>query len=162
MNTISVEVLGPLRVRDAAGEDVTPRGRLQRRLLAFLALRAGAVVSTDQLTEVLWPDRTPANAASLVHSHIFRLRRHVPALEIDATPAGYVLRLPEGAVDAAWFEEAVARAAAERAGDPQRALDGLDAALRSWRGGAFEDLVDVDSGRIEAERLDELRLRAVE
>ncbi|MCO8126471.1 winged helix-turn-helix domain-containing protein [Acidimicrobiia bacterium EGI L10123] len=162
MNGIAVEVLGPLRVRDAAGGDVTPRGRLQRRLLAFLTLRGGAVVSVDQLTEVLWPDRLPTGAASLVHSHIFRLRQHIPDIELDATPPGYVLRLPEGAVDAARFERAVARAAAERAGDPEGALGALDGALGSWRGEAFEDLVDLDAGRIEAERLEELRLRALE
>ncbi|HSP03369.1 MAG TPA: BTAD domain-containing putative transcriptional regulator [Acidimicrobiales bacterium] len=162
MNAIAVEVLGPLRVRDAAGGDVTPRGRLQRRLMAFLALRAGAVVSIDQLTEVLWPVRLPTDAASLVHSHIFRLRQHIPDIELEATPPGYVLRLPEGGIDAARFERAVARAAAERVGDPEGALEALDRALRSWRGEAFEDLVDLDAGRIEAERLEELRLRAVE
>jgi hypothetical protein len=34
-----IEVLGPIRVFDTSGQDLTPEGVLQRRLLALLVLR---------------------------------------------------------------------------------------------------------------------------
>ena len=53
---MAVDVLGPLRVRDAAtGTDRTPAGELQRRLLALLVLERGRVVSADRAVEALWP-----------------------------------------------------------------------------------------------------------
>ncbi|HEY8547278.1 MAG TPA: hypothetical protein VIL36_19590 [Acidimicrobiales bacterium] len=58
----AVEVLGPLRVRDPAGADVTPDGVLQRRLLALLTLRRGHVVPVDALVDVLWPRARPSTA----------------------------------------------------------------------------------------------------
>jgi hypothetical protein len=42
---VRVDVLGPLRVTDSNGTDVTPDGPLQRKLLALLVLRRGHVVS---------------------------------------------------------------------------------------------------------------------
>lgn len=83
MEQISFEVLGALRVTDAAGTDVTPRGTLQRRLLATLLLHRGKVVSVDTLTEVLWPDQPSSGSAASLQSHVFRLRQHVPGLVID-------------------------------------------------------------------------------
>ena len=50
---LCVEVLGPIRVIDEAGRDVTPDGPLQRRLLAALAAMAsqtGEVMSTLDAT----------------------------------------------------------------------------------------------------------------
>src|SRR5262245_24807334 len=46
-STLRVDVLGPLRVRDHAGNDLAPDGALQRRLFALLVLRRGHVVSAD-------------------------------------------------------------------------------------------------------------------
>ena len=42
-NAVHIEVLGPIRVLDDDGHDVTPAGALQRRLLALLVLRRGRV-----------------------------------------------------------------------------------------------------------------------
>jgi hypothetical protein len=45
---VRVDVLGPLRVTDSGGTDVTPDGALQRRLLALLVLRCGQVPLTPR------------------------------------------------------------------------------------------------------------------
>lgn len=50
---LRVDVLGPIRVVDGSGADVTPEGPLQRRLLALLVLRRGHVVSADVAIDVL-------------------------------------------------------------------------------------------------------------
>lgn len=160
MEQISFEVLGTLRVRDASGADVTPRGALQRRLLGMLVLHRRQVVSVDTLAEVLWPDR-PASAASL-QSHVFRLRQHVTGFDIEHRPPGYVLDIPDEAVDAHRFERVVSGAGATLVDDPAAALACLDEALASWRGVPFADLDDTDAGRIEADRLAELRCRGIE
>jgi len=56
---LRVEVLGPVRVIDAAGTEVTPEGLLQRRLFALLVLRRDRVVSADAAIDALWPERPP-------------------------------------------------------------------------------------------------------
>ncbi|MDY7103657.1 MAG: BTAD domain-containing putative transcriptional regulator [Actinomycetota bacterium] len=158
---ITVEVLGPLRVVDATGGDVTPRGALQCRLLAALVLRRGRVVTADQLVDDLWPDGIGGTAGAL-HNHVSRLRSHVPAARIERRGQGYALVLDDETVDAHRFERGVSDAAAARPTDPARALAVLDDALATWRGDPYADLVEVDDGRIEIERLVEIRARAIE
>jgi DNA-binding SARP family transcriptional activator len=46
------------------GRQVELGGRKQRAVLAPLLLRAGRVVSLDQLIDDLWPERPPARAAA--------------------------------------------------------------------------------------------------
>ena len=65
---IVVEVLGPLRVRDEAGGDVSPSGILQRRLMALFVLRRGQVVSADAAIDALWPATAPRDAAAALQS----------------------------------------------------------------------------------------------
>ena len=71
-------MLGPIRVVDAEGRDVTPDGALQRRLLALLVLRRGQVVSADAAVDVLWPTDRPRDPAAALQNHLFRLRRALP------------------------------------------------------------------------------------
>src|SRR5690606_13098288 len=75
---VRVEVLGPLRVRDASGRDVTPPGEKQRRLLALLVLRRGRVVSADAAIEALWPADLPHDPLAALQNHVARLRRLLP------------------------------------------------------------------------------------
>jgi predicted ATPase len=82
---------------------------------------------------------------------------------ISGTAAGYALDVEEDSVDAIVFERTV-RAADEslRANDIDRAAGLIADSLKLWRGRAFADLADDGPLRIEAERLEELRLHAVE
>ncbi len=94
-----------------------------------------------------------------------RLRRFVElddgARLVNRAP-GYVLEVPDTAVDAGRFEAGLADARDLLEADPARALDRLDAALGEWRGDAFAEFAETEWIRPEAVRLEELRLVAVE
>jgi len=153
-------VLGPLRVRDAAGRDVTPDGPLQRRLLALLVLRRGRVVSADAAVDALWPRQPPRDPAAALQNHVSRLRRSLPAGVIGSAGDGYRLDPAGVAVDA---DRLTSLMADDGADDSAGHADGeLDAVLARWHGPAYPELADLDDGRAEAVRLEELRVRARE
>lgn len=155
-------VLGPIEVVGADGRLLTPAGALQRRLLAMLLLRRDRVVSVDSIAEALWPERLPDDHAAAVHTHVFRLRRRLPDLPIDQRAPGYRLADDALAVDADEFERSVADGVARRTGDPLRALEDLDRAIALWRGRPFVDLADSADASIEADRLEQVLVRAQE
>jgi predicted ATPase/DNA-binding SARP family transcriptional activator len=158
---VRYHVLGPLRVVDENG-DVTPTGHRQRRLLSALLLERGAVVSADRLVEVLWPDRLPADHAAALQTHVFRLRRALPPSTIETVAAGYRLTTPPDDVDAERFARLVTDVVGRGPGDAVAAFDRLGLALSWWRGDPYEDVADTDGGRIEADRLRELHVLALE
>jgi predicted ATPase/DNA-binding SARP family transcriptional activator len=156
-------VLGPLLVR-RDGEDLVLGGRRPRALLAALLLHANHLVSSERLAEDLWEGRPPATARAALQMHVTTLRR---ALGSDAPirtgAGGYTLAVELDQVDAARFEWAVGRAREVlRAGNPRRAAAELEAAFALWRGRAFADLADASFVRLEAQRLEELRVVAEE
>jgi ABC-type transport system substrate-binding protein len=77
-------------------------------------------------------------------------------------PGAYSLRLAEEQLDARRFERLVAEGkAALGANEPGQAAAALRAALKLWRGPALADLVNGHGPRVEAARLEELRLGAI-
>ena len=156
---LRVEVLGPIRVRDPHGRDVTPDGMLQRRLLALLVLRRGRVVSVDAAIDVLWPDRPPRDPVAALHNHLFRLRRGLPDELIESTGHGYRVTPSKIDLDADRLAAALNDGAPA---DPAALLATIDGVLARWHGPAYPELDDVDDGRAESIRLGELRIRAVE
>jgi predicted ATPase/DNA-binding SARP family transcriptional activator len=156
------EVLGPLRVTDRNGADVTPSGELQRRLLSMLLLHRGDVLSADRLTEAMWEAGPAPDGPAALHSHVSRLRKRIPELPIEFTGGGYALSCDDDALDARRFEASVSQAAATAATDHAAALAQLDEALSWWRGRPYADLDETDDGFIEIERLTEIRTRALE
>jgi DNA-binding response OmpR family regulator len=71
---IEFRLLGSLEVwRD--GSRVELGGRKQRAVLTALLVRAGRVVSLDQLIDDLWPGAPPARAAATVQVFVSNLRR---------------------------------------------------------------------------------------
>jgi predicted ATPase/DNA-binding SARP family transcriptional activator len=153
-----IDVLGPLRVRDAAGTDVTPAGMLQRRLLALLVLHRSRVVSADAAIDALWADQPPRDPVAALQNHLFRLRRSLPGGVIESVGADYRLAAHYIELDADRLVAVVY--ADEPVGARRRAA--LDEVLGRWRGPAYPEMADVDDGRAEAVRLEELRLRAIE
>ena len=97
---LRVSVLGPLRVRDAAGRDLTPSGALQRRLLALLILRRGFVVPSDAAVEALWSGGLPQDPGAALHNHVLRLRRCLPEGLVESVGSGYRLDPERVEVDA--------------------------------------------------------------
>ncbi len=155
---LCVDVLGPIGVRDPEGRDLTPDGSLQRRLLAFLVLRRGQVVSVDAAIDALWPAKPPRDPVAALHNHVFRLRRGLPDGVIESTGNGY--RLSPSTIDLDADRLAAALSARDAADPAAQAV--IDEILARWLGPAYPELDEVDDGRGESTRLDELRIRAVE
>lgn len=164
---IAVRVLGPMEVT-ADGVPVSVGGPRQRCVLARLIVARGQVVSVDRLIEDLYVGAVPPGARAAVQSYVSRLRRALePARAarsragvLVASPPGYAVRLADGAVDAWSFEREVCRAA--ELTDPAAAHPLLSAALARWRGAAFEEFGGLPWADLEAARLAELRLTALE
>jgi predicted ATPase/DNA-binding SARP family transcriptional activator len=155
---LQIDVLGPIRARDRDGRDVTPDGALQRRLLALLVLHRGTTVSADTAVDALWPEGPPRGPTAALHTHLSRLRRSLPEGIIESTESGYRLASDRVDLDADRLAAVVTGA---RATDPAAGL-AIEGALDRWRGPAYPELGDVDAGRMEAARLEELRILAVE
>jgi predicted ATPase/DNA-binding SARP family transcriptional activator len=155
---MEIRVLGPFELAGEAGR--VTLAPMPRRLLAALASRTGETCSTDWLLEALWGEEAPASAAKLLQVYVSQLRKALPSpVRIGTRGGGYVLEVPEGAVDAARFERLLGEARSAMA-DANPALAGslLRRALALWRGSAYGEFAYDDFARAEAERLEELRL----
>src|SRR5919197_4021337 len=156
-------LLGPVEaLRD--GRPVALGGAKPRALLALLLLHANEVVSRDRLIDALWPDRAPGTAAHSLDVQISRLRKAFEPEELLLTRSGgYVLEVDREQIDVHRFERLLEEGrSAAPAGDPSQALGALKAALGLWRGHALSDLAYEPFAQTEIERLEELRLVALE
>ena len=156
---MAIGVLGPLTVE---GSEATINRR-DRAVLQALAASHGEVLSADQLADAVWGDHPPASWRKNLQGCVMRLRRLLGDEAIETLPQGYRLAVGRDDVDAGRFERLVDRAGellVLGAADRSRYL--LEEALALWRGDALTDIADWHEGRIEAERLAELRLDAEE
>lgn len=80
-------MLGPLRVLDGDGRDVTPPGARQRRLLALLVLHRGRAVPPDVAAEALWPAGLPRDPSGALQNHVSRLRAALPPVASERSAA---------------------------------------------------------------------------
>ena len=157
---VHIRVLGPV---EAVGSDghVALGGPKQRTAFALLAAEAGKVVSADALIEGLWGDEPAPRARSTLYTYISNLRHELGDV-IVREGHGYRLDVDPRDVDAVEFEQAVARAAEIVETAPAEASQELRAALALWRGHPYADVADSLRLELEASRLEELRLVAVE
>jgi predicted ATPase/DNA-binding SARP family transcriptional activator len=168
--TLGFGLLGPLSVTRAQ-TPVQLGGRQQRAVLALLLVEAGGVVSTDRLVDVLWNDHAPKGAIATLHTYVSHLRdllepgrpRGAAGTVLLTEPTGYRLRVDASPVDAVAFEQGARSGRvlfeAGRLGD---ASAELAEALDLWRGPVLADLADYEFVQLEAARLDELRLGAID
>lgn len=157
-------LLGPLEGEDR-GVLLQFRGRHERALLAFLLLHAGQVVPPERLIELLWQGQPPAGAAHSLQTYVSRLRKTIGSdgVAIEFQPTGYRLRARPEQLDLRRFEGLIEEGwQLLAAGDPETAEERLDAALALWRGPPLLELPNDPEAEIEATRLDELRLSALE
>ncbi|MET8043390.1 BTAD domain-containing putative transcriptional regulator [Micromonospora sp. NPDC005215] len=166
---VTFGVLGPVTAATGGGP-VPLRGHRQRLVLARLLIAHGRVVPVDRLVDDLW-EVPPDGAVGAIRTFVADLRR---ALEPDrpprqpprllvTEPSGYALRTAPDAVDAARFEAAVGEAGRLLTAElPAPALAALDTALGLWRGPAYADCAGAFWAVAEINRLDELRMLAVE
>jgi DNA-binding SARP family transcriptional activator len=159
---VEYAVLGPLEVR-IDGRALPLGGLKQRALLALLLLNRNEVVSRDRLVDSLWGDRAPESAQRSLDTYVSRLRTLLGAERIERRPPGYLLRVDAGELDLERFEALLEQGrAAGAAGNPATAHDHLRDALALWRGRALADLASELPLGVEAERLEERRLLALE
>ncbi|MEW1913707.1 BTAD domain-containing putative transcriptional regulator [Kitasatospora sp. NPDC085895] len=141
-DALRFQVLGP--VQAWRGDEQLALGSPQQQaVLAALLLNRGRPVTTDDLVDGIWGDRTPPQAVAALRTYISRLRSVIepnravrkPAEILVSVSDGYALRIPDGSLDLAAFENRVARAADARAdGDFRASHESLLAALALWRG----------------------------
>src|SRR5262249_55877994 len=107
-------VLGDLRAsRD--GRALRLGSPQQRGILALLLLRAGKLVSADELIDRMWGANPPPRARVTVRTYISRLRRSLDdgrqdCSVIESIAGGYRLSLDSQTLDLALFEQLVAQA----------------------------------------------------
>jgi predicted ATPase/DNA-binding SARP family transcriptional activator len=160
---VELRILGPIEI--VADGELVPLGAFKlRQLLAALAISESRSCSTDELIDALWGEAPPPSAAKVLRIYVSQLRKVLPSpARVRTRGAGYELELEAGALDATRFERLLddgKRAA--RAGNSALAASLLRRALALWRGRAFGELAYETFARAEAERLEELRLIALE
>jgi WD40 repeat protein/DNA-binding SARP family transcriptional activator len=158
--TVNVRVLGPLEVLHN-GVDVRVGGRKQRTVLAVLAAEVGKPVAVDTLIDAVWGEEPTPGARSTLQTYVSNLRAAIGDV-IVREDGGYRLATDPTHVDAVEFEYSVTRASELVESDPAEASQRLRAALALWRGHPYADVTDAFRLELEARRLEELRLRAVE
>jgi len=160
---VEVRVLGALEV---VGDDgpVSLGASKQRRLLAALVIHGGETCSADALIDAVWGETPPVSARKLVQVYVSQLRRALPAgVRIVTIGSGYALDLDPASLDATRFERLLAEGrAALRQENSELAASLLGRALALWRGQAYADFTYEDFAHGEIERLEELRLVALE
>ncbi|TQM84539.1 DNA-binding SARP family transcriptional activator [Saccharothrix saharensis] len=162
---VHVRVLGTVSV-DVDGKPVPLGGTKPKTLLAGLLAKVGTAVGTAELVDLIWGPRPPASARAMVQTYVSTLRsalRKAGAPElVVADAAGYRIVLGAARYDLRELEDAVRTARGLlTGGEFEQAAALLRAAADLWRGPAFGGLGD-GFLRAEAERLDELRLAALE
>ena len=156
----TIRVLGPVDLATPDG-GTSFGGRLPQMLIATLAIAAGRIVSNDHLIQVMWGDEAPASAVNTLQSYVSRLRHLLGQEAIELADHGYLLNADVDQVDALRFEQLIRAAIADDC-SPQEARSLSHDALQLWRGVPFGELADIDPFRLEAMRLDELRMLAME
>jgi DNA-binding SARP family transcriptional activator len=155
-------ILGPLEV---VGDDGSIRlgGPKQRATLAILLLDANRVVSIERLADDLYAGAAPVTAVTQVQRQISDLRKVLPKPVIETRAPGYVIHVPPEQLDLNRFERRAEEATRLLAGgEAQRAGELLREALALWRGPPLADLAYESFAQTATERLEEIRLAALE
>jgi ABC-type transport system substrate-binding protein/DNA-binding SARP family transcriptional activator/streptogramin lyase len=158
-------LLGPLEVC-SDGEPIALAGPKQRAILTILLLDANQVVPRARLLAEVWGERAPGSEHSL-DVQISRLRKALGSAgegnALMRRGRGYFLRVEDGSLDLARFEQRITagqQALAE--GRPAAAAGLLNDGLGLWRGDPLAEFADRAFAAAELGRLKELRLAALE
>jgi predicted ATPase/DNA-binding SARP family transcriptional activator len=163
MPAAELRVLGPVELVSGNGSAIALAAK-QTRLLAALVVADGRSCGVDELVESVWNGSPPASARNLVQVYVSQLRKTLPdGLGIVTRGGAYALEREAGRLDAARFERLLEEGRAARAnGNAALAASLAGQALALWRGRAFGELAYEEFARAESERLEELRVVAVE
>src|SRR4051794_18425172 len=158
---VEFRILGPLEARGPAGT-ISLGGPRQRAVLAVLLLAPDRVVSLDAVVDAIWGPNPPRTARRQVQNQVSALRLAFASrgaeLPVSTRPAGYLLRLQPGQLDAAAFAAEAEEARRHwQAGQPADTAATAATALRRWRGPALAGVAGPGPAG-EAARLEEQRL----
>ena len=164
---VEFRILGPLEVL-VDGVAVPVGGPRQRALLAMSLLSANQVVSRDRLIDEVSGDAAADTADHTLRVQVSRLRKVLNGRDgvgerLVSRPPGYLFRVEPGELDLQVFEKRLGEGrVAVGEGELERAAALLRDAESVWRGRPLADLEFERFARIEVERLEDLRLAAVE
>jgi DNA-binding SARP family transcriptional activator len=136
-----------------------------------LLVHANQVVPLDRLIEELWGEEQPAQASASLQAYVSHLRRalepgrpaRTPPRVLVTQPPGYRLVVAPGDLDAARFVALAEQGHRQlEDGQPGLAVQVLREALGLWRGPALADVADEPFAQAERQRLETLRLDALE
>ncbi|MFF4399818.1 BTAD domain-containing putative transcriptional regulator [Streptomyces sp. NPDC001480] len=139
-------------------------------MLTMLALNAGQVVAFDELIDELWGEAPLKNTRNALQANVKRMRKSLVELGLEGPDQtlirtvdnGYMLDVPDDALDAHRFLRMAERGAGLVNERPLEARDVLRESLAMWRGPALLDVSDGPRCRAVALRLDEQRKTARE
>jgi len=133
------EILGPLRVIDHDTSLFVGPQKVET-VLAALLIRAGHIVSADQLISEIWEGKAPRRANAGIHVYISQLRKFLHravrhGAPITTRPPGYMLTIGSDEFDLHSFQQFVDMGRAyAREGSHEETIDCLGSALTLWRG----------------------------
>ena len=165
---VRFRILGPLEF-ERSGTPVDLGSFRQKTLLALLLINPNQVVSTDRILDELWGEQA-AGRQNALWVHVSNLRSALEPGRQSRTegailltrPPGYVLNLDPSTYDAAVFERLVKEGNGLLSHDASAAALVFAEALALWRGKALEEFTYESFARAEIDRLESLRLDAVE
>lgn len=132
---LQFRLLGPVEMSRGSACIPLTVGR-NEIVLAMLLLEAGRLVSVQRLVDALWAEDPPTTARSQVQICVSMLRKLLsePDAAILTRPPGYLLRIPDGALDVSRFRQLCAAAEDTARRDSEQAVARYREAL--WRGEA--------------------------
>ena len=119
---LKLELLGPVRLGNATGEDFTPKARKTRALLAILALAKGPV-PRSRLTDLLWGDRAEEQAKASLRQALYELRGLSSSGFICADRESVGLGPKKLSTDVALLQRAIAESKSDDLADFLQAID---------------------------------------
>lgn len=165
------DVLGQLRAPSMPDALITLPPK-PRRVLTLMVLNIGHVTYVDDLIDEVWGGAPPASAATTLQTYIYKVRRLLgraagagvdgDAELLGTRPRGYLLHGDQADVDMYRFVTRIGQARHRIAEHPARVEEILRPALQMWRGPAFGGVERGPRLEAQAERLDEMRMCAVE
>jgi predicted ATPase/DNA-binding SARP family transcriptional activator len=160
--SMQFRILGPIEAL-LDGRPAPLGAPKQRGLLALLLVNRRSVLTAEQLVDGLWGESPPASAVQSLQVYVHGLRRTLGSERIETAGSGYRAVVAEDELDLDRFERTTERArAALEAGQADDAAKDLREALALWRGPALADVPAETRRAAEADRLEELRLTALE
>ncbi|MFL4945922.1 BTAD domain-containing putative transcriptional regulator [Streptomyces sp. MMS24-I31] len=139
----------------------------QRALLAVLLTHVGRVVPLTSIIKAIWGHNPPRQVTGTLQAYVSRLRKvlrhHDRSVQLTHHLHGYLLDADARLVDAVVFEAKVKDCRRLlKAGDLEGASSAAWSALELWKGKPLGELCDYEFAVLEADRLEQVRLRALD